>query len=334
MMNETEFYSAIKSKSLQGGYLLHGPEELTKAFALEQAKAMLEPSLADMNYLPLHAPEPEAFLAAVDQLPFFDERRVVVVTGFDEGFLSALEEKGRLTRFPPETIVLFVQRGSIKKTSRLYKALQPMNRVVEYGALNEDRALQKVQREAALRNVQIDRATALYLIHRVGLDGYRLVNEFSKAAGFVGRGGTVTKAVVEQVTTASEEFTSFSIIDDLLDGNKKQGYRKLSQALMRGDSAMGLAGLMVWRLKQLLIARECLDLGMNEAAIKTKLGGNPNAAYYTIKNARRRSANSLRRGIAAFTEVSANVRQGIYKDREALLLAVFDTFESREEKQA
>lgn len=326
-MTENEFYKAIENRAVQGAYLLCGEEELTKAFLVSQVKKLLEPSLADMNSQTLRGPTPEAFLAAVDQLPFFDERRLVLVEGFDEGFLEELARRGRLTEYPDTTLVLFLQRGNARTGSRLYQALNKQGRVVVCKKLDKAAALNKLIRDSAKYQVGLDRAAALLLIDRVGLDGYRLSNEFSKAALFVGRGGTVTEKVVAEVTTPSAEFVSFAILDALLEGRRKEGYALLAAALNRGDSPMALAGLFIWRFKQLLVARECLDLGMGQEQIQKQLGGNPKAAYYVIKSARRQTTAALRRGLTAFTRVSDHVRQGIYQGRDALLLAALETFE-------
>ena len=50
-----------------------------------------------------------------------------------------------------------------------------------------------------------------------------------------------------------------------------------------------------------------------------------------MKNAHKRTRADLRRAVAAFADVDGNIKQGIYKDRDALLLAVLNTFEQKEE---
>ena len=256
---------------------------------------------------------------------------VALVESWDDALIDALEEKNRLLAMADTSVVLFVYRGECRKTNKLFKALAPENRVVVFEKLTMDRAVNMLIRESALRNVGLDRATAQALIDRVGFDAYRLKNEFSKAAGYVGPGGTVTVAVLGETITPSPEYDAFEMLDALLDGKRKKGYAMLLNALDRGESPLSLSGFLEGRLKLILSAREHLDRGLDPRAAARQLPGSPYAAQIAVKNAQKRTTGSLRQAVADFAAVDGNIKQGIYRDRDALLLAVMNTFEKKEE---
>ena len=330
-VNESEFYKATQSRALKGPYLLHGEEELTKADAVGRVKKLLDPGVLDLNFQSLRNPDAPTLLSAADQLPFFDELRLILVESWDDALIDALEEKNRLLAMADTSVVLFVYRGECRKTNKLFKALAPENRVVVFEKLTMERAVNMLIRESALRNVGLDRATAQALIDRVGFDAYRLKNEFSKAAGYVGPGGTVTVAVLGETITPSPEYDAFEMLDALLDGKRKKGYAMLLNALDRGESPLSLAGFLEGRLKLILSAREHLDRGLDPRAAARQLPGSPYAAQIAVKNAQKRTTGSLRQAVADFAAVDGNIKQGIYRDRDALLLAVMNTFEKKEE---
>ena len=83
-MNESEFYKATQSRALKGPYLLHGEEELTKAEAVARVKKLLDPGMLALNCQSLQAPDAQTLLQAADQLPFFDEFRLVLVENWDD----------------------------------------------------------------------------------------------------------------------------------------------------------------------------------------------------------------------------------------------------------
>ena len=139
-MNESEFYKATQSRALKGPYLLHGEEELTKAEAVARVKKLLDPGMLALNCQSLQAPDAQTLLQAADQLPFFDELRVVLVENWDDALIDALEKRDRLLNLGDTTVVLFVHRGECRKTNRLFKALAPENRVVAFEKLTMDRA--------------------------------------------------------------------------------------------------------------------------------------------------------------------------------------------------
>ena len=331
-MTENEFYKATKSRALKGPYLLHGEEELTKALAVSRAKELLDAGMLDLNCQTLRDPDVQTFLAAADQLPFFDEMRLILVESWEDALIEALERQDRLLKMADSTVVLFIHRGECRKTNRLFKALAPENRVVAFEKLNMERAVNMLLRESALRNVGLDKATAQALVDRVGFDAYRLKNEFSKAADYAGEGGVVTSKILDEAVTPSLEYDVFKMLDALLDGKRMKGYAMLLNALDRGESPQGLCAFLQGRLKLLLTAREHLDRGLDPRAVVRLLPGKPSAAEIAVKNARKRTAEQLRQAVAAFAAVDGNIRQGIYKEpEEALLLAVLNTFEKKEE---
>ena len=330
-VNESEFYKATQSRALKGPYLLHGEEELTKADAVARVKKLLDPGVLDLNFQSLRNPDAPTLLAAADQLPFFDELRVILVESWDDALIDALEEKNRLLTMADTSVTLFVHRGECRKTNKLFKALAPENRVVVFEKLTMDRAVNMLLRESALRNVDLSRAVAQTLVDRVGFDAYRLKNEFSKAAGYVGSGGAVTVAVLDLTITPSAEYNAFEMLDALLDGKRKKGYAMLLNALDGGESPLSLAGFLEGRLKLILTAREHLDRGLDPRAAARQLQGSPFAAQIAVKNAQKRTTAELRRAVAGFAAVDGFTKQGIYRDRDALLLAVLNTFEKKEE---
>ena len=70
---------------------------------------------------------------------------------------------------------------------------------------------------------------------------------------------------------------------------------------------------------------------LDPRAAARQLPGSPYAAQIAVKNAQKRTTGSLRQAVAAFAAVDGNIKQGIYRDRDALLLAVLNTFEKKEE---
>ncbi len=330
-VNESEFYKATQSRALKGPYLLHGEEELTKAEAVARVKKLLDPGVLALNCQSLRNPDAETLLSAADQLPFFDERRLILVESWDDALIEALEARNRLLNLADTTIVLFVCRGECRRTNRLFKALAPENRVVAFEKLNMERAVNMLLRESALKNVGLNKATAQTLVDRVGFDAYRLRNEFSKAADYAGPGGAVTVDVLNDTITPSPEYDAFEMLDALLDGKRKKGYSMLLNALDRGESPLSLSGFLEGRLKLILTARELLDRGLDPRAAARQMPGSPYAAQIAVKNAQKRTCGELRRAVAAFAAVDGYIKQGIYKDQDALLLAVLNTFEKKEE---
>ena len=333
-MNEQAFYQETNQRTLRGPYLLYGVEELTKQQAVDRVLALLDPGFSDMNLHRLQAPDLAALLGAVDQLPFFDAFHLVLVIDWSDKDLSdafdALEkkQKGAIDGFfsVTDAVVLFVRRGAPKETA-FSKMFASRGRSVEFPALTPDRAAKFCMREAALLGVQLGDRSARLLIEMVGTDAYRLRNELSKAAGFVGKGEAVTADTLQTVVTPSSEYNAFKLLNALLSGDKKTGLRMLETELNAGkENALGVAGFLEGRLKAMLIAREMLDRKRPRQEIITRIGGSPYAAGIAIDNAKKCSARQLRDAVAAFAEVNMLVKTGQRTDRAALFDAIYRNF--------
>ena len=313
---------------------MQGAEELTKQEAVSRILNTLDPGFLDMNLHQLKNPTARELLGASDQLPFFDAFHIVLVADWSDAELmdglNAEEKKapGTIERFfaLSDAIVLFVRRGDSRETG-LSKLFAQRDRIVRFESFSPDRAAKFCLREAALHSALIDDRTARALIDMVGVDAYRLRNELSKAAGYVGTGGTITPDVLETVVTPSSEYNAFKMLDALLAGNKKAGLRMLETELNAGkESAMGVAGFLEGRLRLMLIAREMLDRKRPRQEIVSRIGGSPYAADAAIKSAQKQTAQKLKDAVAAFAEVNALVKTGQRDERSALFDAIYRHF--------
>ena len=328
MLSEQAFWKAAADRSLSGAYLLFGEEELTKLMAVERVMALLDPVGKDLNYLVIRPGDKKELLYACTQLPFFDTLRVLRLREWDKGQAGSMTEDDTLRRVDPATVLLIEMRGE-EKTDPFYKwfAKNAKERMVYFGAFSEDRALNFLQREAALRSVRLEKRTAQKLIALCGTDGFRLRNEFSKAADAVGPGGTVTEEILLRVVSPTREAEAFTILDLLIEGKKKQGMYLLEQDLHKDPRSLpfSYAGLFLSRLKPMLRARLLLDQGKKPAEAVNALGG----GYYCQKivaQAQKRTAAELREAITAFSEVDTNTKLGTADPDESLVLAIHQSF--------
>lgn len=344
MTTEQEFWKMTSSRSLSGAYFLFGTEELTKQLAVNNVVGLLDEAGRDLNYQVIRPENAEALIEACAQMPFFDSLRVVLLREWDSGLASlltggAVDENGEpvkkkgagkdaFSAIDPATVLLVVMRGENTKDAIYGWFLKnAKKRMVPFEPLDEGRAENLLMREAGLCGVRLDRPEAARIIKLCGTDGFRLKNEFSKAAGYAGPGGTVTKEIIDRVVTRTEEATAFEILDMLLEGKKKEGLRLLVNDLKTkgGSDPFAYAGLFLSRLRPMLRARILLDAGRNKNETARMLGG----GYYYQKiaaQAEKTTSEALRAAIAAFSEVDIRTKQGVCSPEEGLTLAIHKSF--------
>ena len=117
-MTTDDFFTAIQKRTLRGAYYLTGPEEYIKERAVRQTCELPGEAARDLNVLLFRAPsvDPAAVIDACESLPFFDDRKVVVVRDLSND--AALPVAEYLDRLPETTILLFVRKGDPKRAIR------------------------------------------------------------------------------------------------------------------------------------------------------------------------------------------------------------------------
>jgi len=269
-------------------------------------------------------PASDAVIAACETLPFFDRIRIITVQDM------IVEEEGKLAAYAPKmpdsALLLLVRRGNAAKTGVLYKALEKLDRVVEFPRCDEGRAISFVLKRAKEANALLDRPTAVALVDIAGVDMASLENAVRKLAAFA-NGQPITREMIARCITPSPEYSIFQILEAFLAGNLKGGLTMLQTELHEGSqSPLAVAAFMEGRAKQMLAARQMLDAHKSEQEIIRMLGGNAYAAKKTVAAARKSSAERLKTALIAFADVDSNLKQGILRDDDSLLIAIYRAF--------
>lgn len=328
-MTEDTFFKAIQASRkgepvLHGAYLLHGEEEYSKHRALCQVRELTDPGMREMNVDKLIRPDGAAIRAACEALPLFDRMRVVIVEDGDKVTAEALT--AYLPDVPDTTVLLVRQRGKILKTSSLYTAFKKADREIEFAPYDETKAAPFIKDRAKKFGVSITPLAAHLLYESAGPDLMMLENTLARIADSIGTGGTVTDKEVRTLVPPDTEHKIFEMLDLFLDGKRREGIRAVQEMLRDGESAMGLASYITGRLKTILTAKRLLAAGATDQAVTKAIGGNPKAAPFTIKRARKCSEEMLIRGIRAFSDVDWLQKNGTMAQEDALFLSLFEVF--------
>ena len=129
----------LKQQTFKSVYLLCGEE----AYLRNQYKKRLKDAMTDegdtMNYSYYEGKDvnPRAVIDMAETLPFFAERRVLMIenSGFFKNKCDELADY--VSSIPESTCLIFVET-EIDKRSRLYKEVKKYGRVVEFGIQKED----------------------------------------------------------------------------------------------------------------------------------------------------------------------------------------------------
>ena len=321
-MNHITFFDRIKEGSIGGFFLFHGVEEYVKHSALTQIKETIDSAARDLNVKEMRAPLSGAVIEAGETLPFFAERRLVICYEMPDAEIKIMLEK--MERLPETTTLILYVRGTCKKD---VLKLLPSECVVEFAELSEWDACRFVEKHARLFEVSIAPAATRLLVEMVGTEAHALKNEITKAAGYAGRGNTVTEEILLACVTPNLEYEFFGMFDQFLYGHKEKAMLALRH-ILRNDAggAFLLAHSFERQCRQMLTARMLLDAGVEPRDIPARLNLKPAPARAALYGAKRFTSLQLRAATLDFAAIDYLQVSGKMPADRALEIAVLRHF--------
>lgn len=290
-------------------YVLNGEDEYAISSFLSALQGRMgDPTTAEMNTTRIDGRSLsfDALINAVSAMPFLAQRRLVIVTNPLAKLNSPpLREKFQalLERVPPTTALVLVEyRLLTDERDRRAGKIHWLDKWVEQAG---DRALKRtflVPRGDTLVQWIVDRAKAAggqftkeaaeRLAEQVGDEPRLLDQEIHKILTYVNFQRPVEPDDVDHLTPLSRQADIFKLVDGLANhaGRDAQG---MLHRLLEEQDVLSIFGMVVRQFRLLLLSRELIDKGGNEADIIRELKVSLFVARKLISQARRFSLVTL-----------------------------------------
>jgi DNA polymerase-3 subunit delta len=317
--SQTEFLRQIGGANFALLYLFEGAETLLRENALKELiSRAVEPELRDFNVTSLSAAAGDvaAVVEVAGQLPMMAARRVVIVRGFesisDDAQIAALERY--LANPNPSTIVVFVS-DALDNRRAFSGLLRRTCTSVTFEPLTEgQQAASWIADHIASLGAKISGADAAYLVALVGSDLRRLASEGDKLAIFVGKGGRIERAAIDELVPNTKEHTNFELSDAVRDGHRARALRMLDQIFSDGNDrgeAPALLGAIAGTFRRLAAAKEMMAEGLSPDEIARAIGGSPFWLRPVFERARKLDRAWLLRSLVRIAETDVAVKTSL-----------------------
>ncbi len=320
-MDAKAFFKEIKNTP-RNAYYMHGEEEFLKDRALEELKALCgDPALGVAE---LANPGAQELIEACETLPFFCERRLVVVREQKAAEKDAKAIAAYLPKIPQTTILVFFERGSADKRKALFKAFSTAGADVDFAPLSEEDAARFVVKTAARRGCSIEPRETRLLVAMAGTSLMELNNELSKCCDYVG-GGAITADVINALVRRNAETNVFHMLDAMLAGRAGDGIKQLDDMLRQGEEPLRLIAFLAGRFRAMLAGRRALDAGLSRQKAVAAVGGSPFAAGKALDAAKHFTAEQLLSALKRFAAADADIKLSRQTPRLALECALIES---------
>lgn len=310
-------------------YVLVGSEGLLVR-AAEQAvrAAFANGPMAAFNHGVFTAGEEAAlgFAGAAGTMPMMAPRRLVEVRQVQDASAPLLDAILAYVQAPVPSTVLMLSgqkfppaSGGADRGLRIVNAVKKIGVVLKLDGEGVDPAAFAMGRAAEL-GVRLDRDAARLLAEMAGGDLAVLVADVEKCAGFAGPGGTVDRAVAEEVCVSVAEADVWALTDALVSRNRDGALEALHRLLEDGEASHKLLASIAWQLRQVLLLQDAQRRGISDRDANVRMPPQKIRAARELVARRPISPSALLEELAAANQGMNSSRAGDRRVFEALVL--------------
>ncbi len=270
------------------------------------------------------------FLGAARTVPMMADRRLVVVRQVDEAPVSFLEALLAYVTAPvPSTVLVILGEkfpaasGGVDRGLRIVNAAKKTGLVAKMDSGEVD-FVAFATRTATTFGARIEPAAARLVAQYTGGELALLHTGVEKCAGFVGEGGVITAAVVEEVCVSTAETEVWALTDALVGRDRAAALAVLHQLLEDGEAPHKLLANIAWQLRQVLALQDASRRGIPEREAGVRMPPQKLRAVRDLLARRPLSPSAVLEELAALNHAMNSSRTGDRRQMEAWLLRLVD----------
>lgn len=312
----------LKSGAFQPVYLLYGDEAYLKQYYRNRLSGAVAGG-DSMNVTVFTGKDvsEDDVISAADTLPFFAERRLVIVE--ESGwFKTSLEKLPEFLSTMPDTTVLLFLESAVDKRNRLFKAVQKRGSVLELKHPEGRELSIWAARYLARAGKKITPSTMDHFLDMVGNDMENVKNELDKLISYVGDDDVVDRRAVDTITTVLPEDRVFQMVDAITDRRVKEAVRLYKDLLALKVSPTLILYLIAKRYNQLLSVKSLMNAGKRKGEIAKALNIREYPAGKLMTQARPLQSAALLGMVRKCVEYEERVKTGDLNERMAVELLI------------
>jgi DNA polymerase-3 subunit delta len=293
---------------------------------------------------------------AVQALPFFGDRRIVLVDDLLTRFESkrrrgggaadaAGEETGAedsetpapaakndparpfiqaLSSIAPTTTVILWERGSVLKSNSLLKALAKTGTVESYDAPKAGEIEDWIFARARSKGARLKPDVPRLLAEHLGGDLEVLDEELNKLSLFAGAGETVDVAMVRLLTPQTRQADTLQLLNAASDRRTAEALSLLHELLDGGVAPVAVIGMLGSQVRKLLQVQALAARRLPAPEIAQRQAMHPYAARMAVESLRHHTPAGLRDLHMRLVQTDQAIKTGQADGAAALELLVLD----------
>jgi len=325
----------IKNGSFARVYLLYGEETYLRLQYRDKLKKALIPDGDTMNYHYFEGKgvETAQLIDLAETLPFFAERRVIVVENSGL-FKKSTEDLAEYFKAPAPSVCFVFVETEVDKRGRLYKAVRDTGRVVEFARQNEATLQKWILIQLKKEGKRITQNDLQFFQQRVGSDMENISRELEKLFCYTMGRDVITAADIEAVCTRQIGNQIFDMVEAIAMRRQKQALDLYYDLLTLKEPPMRILFLIARQFNLLMQVRQLKRKGLDEKQIAEKTGLRSFVVRKYVSQSARFTWEELKEALTACVETEEAVKTGQMNDRMSVELLIIAYSGEREKSMS
>lgn len=309
----------IKTGQFQNIYLLYGEEAYLKRQYKEKLVHALVTEGDTMNFSSYEGKDinPKELIDLAETMPFFADRRVILVE--DSGFFkNACEElAGYLPELSESTCILFVE-SEVDKRSKMYKQVKKSGRIVCFDRQSDEILMRWVGTRLKKEGKTMTRAAYQRFMEKTGNDMENIDKELEKLICYCLELEAIDVEQVEAVCVEQTTNKIFDMVNAISEKRQKQALDLYYDLLTLKEPPMRILFLIMRQFQKLMLIKELTNQGVDSRTIASKAGMPEFAVRKNQAMAKKFKMEQIRRALEDGVELEEGVKTGRMNDRVAV----------------
>lgn len=312
----------IKNHTFKSVYLLFGEETFLKnSYKKRFQEAITGEDTMNFSRFEGKGLDVDELIRLADTMPFFAERRLIMVE--DSGFFKSSAEAvvQYLPTMPESTCLLFVE-SEVDKRSKLYKKIKSLGYAAEMTRQDITQLSRWAGSLLAREGKKINHSTMELFLSMTGDDMKNIRMELEKLISYTWGRDVITEKDVEAICTVRVSSRIFEMVAAIVNRQTRKAMDLYEDLLMLKEPPMRILFLIARQFNQLLQVKELSEKGMERKLIASKLKMQPFVVGKIMPQARQFSREQILSYVQLCVEVEEAVKTGRLADRLAVELLI------------
>lgn len=312
----------MKSGQYKSVYLIYGEEDyLRKQYKDRMREALIGDDTMNYNYYEGKGISVKELIDVGETLPFFNERRLILVE--NSGFFSSSQEElaGYLKEKPETTCFLFVEKD-VDKRNKLFKTVSALGYAANMTAPDERTLIrwisgilkkeQRFMREDAMR----------HFLERIDTDMENIRRELDKLVVYTDGAQEITVGDIDEVCTVYTESQVFDMVRSVAEKQQSKALELYYDLIAQKEAPMRILYWITRQFNQLYQIKDLQSKGYPDHVIAERMGVRDFVVRKNKTLCQRFSLEELRKSIQICVEREEDVKTGRLNDRMAVELLI------------